>query len=62
MIPVQWRLMDSLIALTGETMFSLQQTLLFILINDFALLTLLIGAFVGVFAAISVSGGDNEND
>lgn len=62
MIPVQWRLMDSLIALTGETMFSLQQTLLFILINDFALLTLLIGAFVGVFAAISVSGGNDEND
>lgn len=54
--------MDSLIALTGETMFSLQQTLLFILINDFALLTLLIGAFVGVFAAISVSGGNDEND
>lgn len=62
MIPVQWRLMDSLIALTGETMFSLQQTLLFILLNDFALLTLLIGAFVGVFAAISVSGGNDEND
>lgn len=59
MIPVQWRLMDSLIALTGETMFSLQQTLLFILLNDFALLTLLIGAFVGVFAAI-YTGGDED--
>jgi hypothetical protein len=60
MIPVQWRLMDSLIALTGDTVFSLQQTLLFILLNDFALLTLLIGAFVGVFAAISVSGGNDD--
>ena len=60
MIPVQWRLMNSLIALTGDTVFSLQQTLLFILLNDFALLILLIGAFVGVFAAISVSGGDEN--
>lgn len=52
--------MNSLIALTGDTVFSLQQTLLFILLNDFALLILLIGAFVGVFAAISVSGGDEN--
>lgn len=60
MIPVQSLSLLSLIALTGETMFNLQQTLLLILLNDFALLTLLIGAFVAVFAAISVSGGDED--
>jgi hypothetical protein len=43
------------IALTGQNegmVFSLQQLLLFILLNDFALLALLTGAFIGLFAAV----------
>jgi hypothetical protein len=43
------------IALTGQTegmVFSLQQLLLFILLNDFALLALLAGAFIALFAVI----------